>query len=114
MRPTAPFVIPSTNVGNSDDFNIPPVGEEHNSNIISRISYRLLQMDESNEINGLSHADGETSEQDEMLDRGTRLTNRTGNNADEEAQDPLRNEDEPPEGESDTVQFSRSCNRIRF
>lgn len=60
-------------------------------------------MDDNNEVDGLGQGDGETSEQDEILEReGGRVSNRAVNNTDEDGQDPLRNEDVAQEGESDT------------
>lgn len=73
VRPTAPFAISSSSADNSDDlFSVEPLApptlrqadsrnvnaststEEHNSNIMSRISYQLLQMDDNNEVDGKS------------------------------------------------------------
>lgn len=44
----------------------------------------------------------EASEQDDIIERESRPSNRAGNSADEGGQDPLRNEDVAQEGESDT------------
>ncbi|XP_037923284.1 E3 ubiquitin-protein ligase hyd isoform X6 [Hermetia illucens] len=114
VRPTAPFAMPSS-VDNSDDLfsveplapptsrqsdarnTVAPPSTEDNSNLINRISYSLLQME--NEVDELGL---EASEQDDIIERESRPSNRAGNSADEGGQDPLRNEDVAQEGESDT------------